>query len=520
MNEAVVYIIPSPAAEFFKVVHEGFKNRLQAIQADVTTYWDTFDWRVQRAGAALHSSQDSQIATLTWMGKNGHLNCRVVSNQAPAFAWEFPSGTLRDVISPVIKMRRLLPVVHTERKGLLLHVLGAEEKTVVRMRLLDWSVKVPGSSRVIDSPSTLEVLPIKGFDKASQRLVIFAEEKLGLVRELSSNYQRAVQGANIVPGDYSSKFQVRLDPAMNMGEAATAIHRVLLQSVLANEEGTRQDLDSEFLHDFRVAVRRTRAALSHIKGTFPVKTVKHFSGEFSWLGGKTGPNRDLDVYLLKMEDFKSILPEAIREDLKPLYDFLKARQKEEHSHLVEVLDSGKYRTLLEDWRQSLEEPLFSPEETSKAEEPVLFASSGRIWKAYRRILKKGRAIDDQSPASALHRLRLDCKKLRYLLEFFRSLYEPDKIRELIKSLQALQDNLGNFNDYEIQQGTLRQFARNMLEQGQANVETLMAMGRLVERFEVGQQKERQRFSKRFAKFASPTNEKQFRALFSPGKVAQ
>lgn len=519
MNEAAVYIIPSPAAEFLKVVHEGFRNRLEAIPADVTTYYDTFDWRVHRAGAVLRSSQDSAGNTLTWMGKDGQLNCRVAANQEPVFAWDLPPGSLRDVISPVVKMRRLLPVVHTEKKGLLLHVLGAEEKTVVRMRLLDCTVTVPGDSRVSDSPSTLEILPVKGFDKALQRLVAFVEEKLGLVQELSSSYQRAVQVANIVPGDYSSKMQVRLDPAMNLGEAATAIYRALLQSTLTNEEGTRQDLDSEFLHDFRVAVRRTRAALSQVKRAFPTRIVKHFAGEFSWLGTMTGPTRDLDVYLLKMENYKSILPGTVRGDLKPLYSFLETRQREEHNRLVEVLDSERYQTLLKDWQRFLEEPLFSPEAASKAQEPVIEASSRHIWRAYRRILKKGRAINDRSPAIALHRLRTDCKKLRYLLEFFRSLYEPAEMRQLIKALQTLQGNLGNFNDCEVQQATLKQFARNMLEEGQASVETLMAIGRLVERLEVGQQAERQRFSKRFAKFASSANEKQFRSLFSSGKVA-
>ena len=42
-----------------------------------------------------------------------------------------------------------------------------------------------------------------------------------------------------------------------------------LQTLRINEDGVRKDLDSEFLHDFRVAVRRTRSALSQIKGVFP-----------------------------------------------------------------------------------------------------------------------------------------------------------------------------------------------------------------------------------------------------------
>jgi len=90
---------------------------------------------------------------------------------------------------------------------------------------------------------------------------------------------------------------------------------------------------------------------------------------------------------------------------------------------------------------------------------------------------------------------------------------------LVKSLRTLQNNLGDFNDYEVQQSTLRKFAQSMLDSGKANVETLMAMGRLVERLELGQRNERKRFSKRFAKFASPSNQERFLELFSEEEVS-
>jgi CHAD domain-containing protein len=415
-------------------------------------------------------------------------------------------------------MRRLLPVLHVEEEGLLVHILGAEEKTVARVRLLDSKVRVPGNLRTIELPSSLEIIPIKGYETAYERLVAFVEQELGLSQESEPGFQRAARASNISPGDYSSKFRAQLDPAMTMGEAAIAIHKILLGSILANEEGTRQDLDSEFLHDFRVAVRRTRSALSQIKRVFPESQVKHFRKEFAWLGQITGPSRDLDVYLLRMQEYKAILPESVREDLKPLHDFLKVRKQEEHRRLARALESERYRKLLRSWERFLEQPVPSTLSPRNAEEPVLVASSKRITKIYQRILRKGAAIDDESPVSALHKLRIDCKKLRYLLEFFRSLHEDCQIRKLIKSLRSLQDNLGDFNDFEVQQSTLKRFARSMLEEGKGDVETLMAMGRLVERLEAGQQRERKRFSKRFAKFASPANERMVRALFSSERV--
>jgi len=502
------------------VVHEAFRTRLEALPFCITTYYDTFDWRVYRADAILRSSQDGVHRLLTWIAGDCRLSCKVEGEGMPGFAWEIPEGSLKKALCPVLKMRRLLPIVHMEETGLVLHILGAREKTIARVRLLDSTVRIPGESQNSDLPSMLEIVSIKGYEEACEKLIAFVEEKLGLSRELENSFQRAVQAVNIVPGDYTSKLQVQLDPSMSMAEATIEIHRVLLKSMLANEEGTRQDLDSEFLHDFRVAVRRTRSALSQIRKVLPKTAVKLFGEEFSWLGRITGPKRDLDVYLLKMEDYKSLLPKGVRKDLTPLYEFLKERQQEEHRLLVDALDSEKYRQLVQNWQQFLDMQVSAEAVSPEAEKPVCSASSKRIWKVYRRILKKGSKIDEQSPAAALHELRIECKKLRYLLEFFRSLHDPGEIRELLKSLRTLQDNLGDFNDFEVQQATLKQFARNMLEGDKARVETLLAMGQLIERLEVSQRKVRQRFSKRFAGFSSQANENRYRALFSSEQVTK
>ena len=53
--------------------------------------------------------------------------------------------------------------------------------------------------------------------------------------------------------------------------AAKYIFSHLLKTMKDNEPGTIADTDSEFLHDFRVAVRRTRAGLSQLKGVLPDK---------------------------------------------------------------------------------------------------------------------------------------------------------------------------------------------------------------------------------------------------------
>ena len=109
------------------------------------------------------------------------------------------------------------------------------------------------------------------------------------------------------------------------------------------------------------------------------------------------------------------------------------------------------------------------------------------------MVKMGRAIDDDSPAEDLHELRKVGKELRYLLEFFASLYPADVVKPFIKTLKGLQDQLGRFQDREVQATALRNLAPDV-----ANPPTVMAMGVLVDRFIKEEAQARTEFADRFA----------------------
>ncbi len=154
-----------------------------------------------------------------------------------------------------------------------------------------------------------------------------------------------------------------------------------------------------------------------------------------------------------------------------------------------------------------------------ARRPIVDVARERIWKAYRGIIKEGQAIEADTPAAALHDLRKSCKKLRYLMEFFQSLFPAEKIKELIKTLKVLQENLGDFQDYEVQVTTLKQFSQRMVAEAAVPTTTLLAMGMLIEGLERRQQQARDEFAGRFRQFALPKNHAHFRALFAAPKTA-
>ena len=86
--------------------------------------------------------------------------------------------------------------------------------------------------------------------------------------------------------------------------AAVAIAEMLTGFAAAIEEnvpGTVASIDTEFLHDLRVAVRRTRSILKLVGDVLPDGLAERFAPEFKWLGDLTTPVRDLDVYLLELD---------------------------------------------------------------------------------------------------------------------------------------------------------------------------------------------------------------------------
>ena len=134
-------------------------------------------------------------------------------------------------------------------------------------------------------------------------------------------------------------------------------------------------------------------------------------------------------------------------------------------------------------------------------------------KSYKRVLKEGNAITEESHDESLHDLRKSCKKLRYLMEFFQSLYPENQIKHFIKNLKGLQEVLGDFQDYATQEITLKQFSEEMLD-NKIHANTLLAMGVLIQNLDALGAHARQNFSVKFATFKHEENHAAFKAMLA------
>lgn len=490
-----------------------FRVRSEARETqDQVQLLDTFDWRLYKAGWLLIlelSGRMRLLRLLSW--QTGEEMARLRLPKACAWVREIPDGSLHDLLAPVVQVRRLLVRLQAERRACTLHLEDEEGKTHLR---LHWE-QLTGSVAPADSCTLrwLQFEPLKGYEASFEIALNAVQETGGLSALPGSPWPWLAQALGLVPGDYSTKVRVDMHPGAAALIVVRDIQRQLLQTLNANLDGVRADLDPEYLHDFRVAVRRTRSMLSQLKTVFPHQVWAHFRKEFAWLQQITGPTRDLDVYLLKFPVYRDSLPPPLQHDLTPLHRYLAAHQRKEQRRMVGQLNSARFTALLADWNLCLEQELrVSNGQSAPTVEEVV---RRRVWKLYRRVLKQGRSIREETPAEALHDLRKMAKKLRYVLEFFQPLFPAEVFADVLRMMKRLLDNLGNFQDLTVQAEALHQFAADMNRKSRVPMETLLAMGVLIGDLLKRRERVREEFAALFKELDSPRYAKEFTAVFKP-----
>jgi CHAD domain-containing protein len=471
----------------------------QTSASGVRSLYDTFDGRLRKAGLRL----EQEDGLLRLLGPDG--------GEVAASPWKersetiepsrLQAGPLQDRVAPACGIRVLLRTAEIESSRRFLPILDDEDKTVARLVAED-AVLSDGPRAGDAIRPRLHVLGVRGYDKELKRVRAVIEADLGLIPATETFEEELKARAGSSPAGLSSDAHLELTPDLPADRATVALSMRLLHAIEANLPGTLGDLDTEFLHDLRVAVRRTRSLQRELKKVFPPLELQRFRDEFKWLQQVTGPSRDLDVYLLEFGDFTATVPEPQRHDLEVLRALLEERQADERRTMERALRSNRTSDLLHTWAEFLERlPSLPVDDRPEAVTPVGDIAAQRIDKVYRRMVKMGRAIDDDSPHEALHDLRKKGKELRYLLEFFAPLFPGKVTKPMVKTLKALQDTLGRFQDREVQAAMIRGLSPELAGRP-GGAEALMAMGILVERLKEQQDAARAEFSERFAAFSA------------------
>jgi len=418
---------------------------------------------------------------------------------------QFTDGPVRAALSDLSPLRALLPVASgTVRLGQLTFI-DNEGKTRARATLRELT---PAEGNTVVLVSTEGV---RGYDKALDDLIDHIRDSGGTL-VAAGNLYRMIDPASVA---YRSRPAIEVGHDEMAFDAATDLIQGYLPVARANEDGIISDLDTEFLHDYRIALRKIRSVLSLFKGVYAPEQTDDLKARFSALMAPTGALRDLDVYLLDQQSFFDLVPEAMHEGLTAMFALLGERRDGAHAALAAHLRNDAYKTeikaltkLFGKHKKLLPGPMASRASYDFASE--------LIRKRYRKIGRIAAGLTTKTPDGEVHALRIECKKLRYLLEFFGPVFQQNKLRDVLKPLKKLQDSLGLFNDHAVQQARLLTFSDTLGGESR-KLEIVQSVGALVVVLHQRQTAERETILTSFAAFNSHKMQRAFRRLLDAGR---
>lgn len=244
----------------------------------------------------------------------------------------------------------------------------------------------------------------------------------------------------------------KVEPGMTLSEAAAVVIEGQLWRLQANEAGALSWEDPEHVHDMRVATRTLRAALRVFDCAVETDERKMLMEDLRWLAGLLGEVRDADVLVSQLRQYMKTARSEDQGTILALVLRVERRRDPPRVALAAGIWSERYASL----KGRLDSLVGRLQSTDAGDVSVAEHAVKTIREQYRRVQRAG--IRAQSGRQRdMHRLRIECKRLRYCCEFFAGLYDQE-LKRTIKNCTKIQGSLGAARDSYLQRQTIKTLA--------------------------------------------------------------
>ena len=302
-----------------------------------------------------------------------------------------------------------------------------------------------------------------------------------------------ISKTKVVPSLLECKDIVNIDeimPLCSTKDASIAIlHSLFRSTKIYKDKIINGDKDIENLHQFRVSLRKARAFLKEFKIYFDESWYQNIYPKIKDLMTPTNKKRDIDVLLSNFDEYMLNLPPSMQESIQEFKNLLLKLQKEEENKVIELLKKDKFNEI----KNSLNNIEFK----EIANFPIIITSYRAIEKRKDKIFKMAKNITKDSPAHEYHRLRIEFKKMRYLLEFFSHMFSFKETKEFIKNSKKIQNILGRHQDLEVQRNDIKEFIKN----DNLTLDAVLSIGKLIGDMEFEEIYQRKKFKKVYKKLS-------------------
>lgn len=205
--------------------------------------------------------------------------------------------------------------------------------------------------------------------------------------------------------------------------------------------------DDEDLHQFRIACRRSVVLMGEFKLLYEEERLLEHRTALKNLITISNTKRDMDVLKSEINRIEGEMePTSYEEALELLKERVEKKLQKEHASIITYLQSGACTNILMAWKNYISDQN-STSVSIYGRYPIDSLSKYVIFQRFLKIKKRIKLLDPKHDASeTLHKLRIEYKKMRYLLESFGYLYEKNEIKKLLKEMKKLQNVLGLFHD--------------------------------------------------------------------------
>jgi len=466
--ESVRLVLPGDLGP--ECLREEWQVEIHPQESRTLAFWDTFEWGLWFGGHVLYSRGDVYHLCVHEEGTIGAVVCEEQTAGRRRFWRDFATGSMRAELEGMLGLRGLALVVEGTFCCRRCDVRNESGKIVCR---LEWASVSAGKQGDEELHCSCQVSPLRGYEAEAGRVV----EQLTLRGATMSGdgpLELLLRHANREPRKYTLRPAFGLEIETPAREAIGRIVSAILEIAVSNVPGILNDLDTEFLHDYRICLRKIRSVLSLVKDVYPAAETGRIRKILGDCARQTNRLRDLDVYLLARDEYLCLLPPGLRPALEGMFEDFSAERRVELRRAVSKMGASLHRKILR------ETTLFFSEKTPHKPSPAADFPVGPlvfrcIYKRYRKIREIAAKLGAETPDEVVHLIRIECKKLRYLLEFFTEIIPKEEGGAMQKSLRRLQGRLGDFNDASVQQKSLL----NYWEQKQCGAETSLGLGGLV-----------------------------------------
>ncbi len=497
-----------------QILSSGWQLKAISSWKERREFYDTMEWQAfekevvivkkKRALFLADLNTGHEKASLPFPGSP----CSFFSDNLPSCSFKTELSSLSD-IRAFIKLCAIDAIITSYR------ILDDNEKTIAI--LTSESLCLAGRENPETFAHLFSLSPFKGYEddmELIKKSLLCNDDNVCSIVDFRELFKLILNAAGRNAKDYSSKIKLELDADAPVHESARRLLQFTFSVMRANEEGIKKNIDSEFLHDYRVAIRRTRSVLKQLKGVFDAQESEYYLNLFRELGKRTNELRDSDVYLLRQATYFDYLPRFLQPSLQLFFNDIAASRRRLHQKFCRYLASSEYKSFLEEWysfttEQSIPDPRLSPNASLSTRDMAL----DTINKAWKKVIRHGRQVSHETTDRELHALRIDCKKLRYLLEFFSSIFPQKSVVPVIRQLKELQENLGDFVDFSVQLHFLHE-RLTAIPNGKEENLLAASMGGLMATLFQKQEEARSTFHKTFSAFDDKKTSQLFHDLLT------